>query len=114
MKNSILFLSFCFLCLTYSLDAQTTQASFAGVWKMNPNNPSHKLSKITIVDNGASMTITLKKSPLKKYAAKYEPIERKLHVTIDNVAYFFVFVPANNSLMGYMTDTNTKFADYIK
>ncbi len=114
MKNSILLLSFFFLSLSYGLNAQTTQASFAGVWKMNPSNPSHKLSRLTIVDNGPSMTITLKKSPLKKYAAKYDPSERKLHVTMDNVNYFFVYVPANNSLMGYMTDTNTKFADFIK
>ena len=114
MKNVILLFSFLLLTLSFGLKAQTTQASFAGVWKMNPTNFSHKLSKLRIIDNGATMTIKLKKSPVNNYAAKYDPSDRKLHVTIDNVAYFFVYVPANNSIMGYVTNTNTKFSDYIK
>ncbi len=114
MKNTFLLLAFFLISISFGINAQTTQTSFVCVWKMNPSNPSHKLAKLTIVDNGPAMGITLKKSPFKKYAAKYDPSERKLHVSIDNEAYFFVYVPANNSLMGYITNTNTKFADYIK
>ncbi len=81
---------------------------------MNPSNPSHSLSKIKIVDNGSSVTVTLKKSLFKKYQGKYDPVERKLHVTINNIAYFFVYVPANDSLMGYELQTGTMFSNYTK
>ncbi|MFM8243646.1 MAG: hypothetical protein ACKN86_12640, partial [Crocinitomicaceae bacterium] len=70
MKNSILLFSFFFISLSFGLNAQTTQASFAGVWKMNPSNPSHNLSKMNIFDNGSSMSITIKKLNLKNIPAK--------------------------------------------
>ncbi len=116
MKNNLFTfsLSLFLFFISQSIFSQTTQASFVGVWKMNPSNSSHKLSKLTIVDNGSSMTISLKKTPLNKISAKYEPTERKLHFNYEGIDYFLVFVPANGSLMGYTSSNGTKFADYIK
>jgi hypothetical protein len=116
MKNKFLLVGITFILLFFSegVIAQTTQSSFVGTWKMNPNNSAHKLSKLTIVDNGSSMTISLKKTPLKKIPAKYEPTERKLHFNYEGTDYFLVYVPANGSLMGYTMANGTKYADYIK
>lgn len=116
MKNNLISILITLLLFIVSNQffAQTTQASFVGTWKMNPSNSTHKLSKLTIVDNGSSMSISLKKTPLKKIAAKFEPTERKLHFNYDGTDYFLVFVPANGSLMGYTTSNASKYADYIK
>ena len=116
MKNVLLisFLSLLVFQVPNAFKAQTTQASFIGSWKMSPSNPSHSLSKIKIVDNGSSVTATLKNAPFKKFAGKFDPVERKLHITINNIPYFFVHVPANNTLMGYELQTGTMFSNYIK
>jgi hypothetical protein len=116
MKNILLSFGLIFIFFNVSNFniAQTTQSSFVGTWKMNPSNPSHSLSKIKIVDNGSSVTATLKNAPFKKFTGKYDPVERKLHITINNIPYFFVHVPANNSLRGYELQSATMFANYIK
>lgn len=103
-----------FVVLAQSYSAQTTQASFAGSWKMKPLNSSHNLSKLNIIDNGTSITITVKKLNLKNIPAKYDPQERKLHFTVSGTDYFLVYVPANGSLMGYTTGTGAKYGDYVK
>jgi hypothetical protein len=116
MKNGfftlMLFVAFMFFANAFS--AQTTQASFAGSWKMKPLNSSHNLSKMNIFDNGSSMSITIKKLNLKNIPAKYDPQERKLHFTVSGIDYFLVHVPANGSLMGYTTGTGVKYGDYVK
>jgi hypothetical protein len=103
-----------FVALAQSFRAQTTQASFAGSWKMKPANPSHNLSKLNIIDNGSSITISIKKLNLKNIPAKYDPQERKLHFNISGTDYYLVYVPADGSLMGYITSGASKYADYIK
>jgi hypothetical protein len=116
MKNGIftfaLMLLFTFFLNAYS--AQTTQASFAGSWRMKPLNSSHNLSKLNIIDNGTSVAITIKKLNLKNIPAKYDPQERKLHFTVNGTDYFLVYVPANGSLMGYTSGTGVKYGDYVK
>ncbi|MFM7683066.1 MAG: hypothetical protein ACKO7P_10010 [Bacteroidota bacterium] len=116
MKNVFLtsFLFLLFFQVSNVINAQTTQASFVGTWKMNPSNPSHSLSKIKIVDNGSSVTVTLKNAPFKKFTGKFDSVERKLYITINNITYFFVHVPANDSLMGYELLSGNMFANYIK
>ena len=103
-----------FVFFSQSISAQTTQASFAGSWKMKPLNSSHNLSKLNIFDNGTSVTITIKKLNLKNIPAKYDPQERKLHFNVGGTDYFLVHVPADGSLMGYVTGTGTKYSDYTK
>lgn len=103
-----------FFVLSQGLRAQTTQASFAGVWRMKPFNVSHNLSKLNIIDNGTSITIGIKKLNLKNIPAKYDPQERKLHFTVSGTDYFLVYVPANGSLMGYNSGTGAKYGDYVK
>jgi len=116
MKNRFftLGLMILFVTLAQNFSAQTTQASFAGSWKMKPANPGHDLSRLNIFDNGSSMAITIKKLNLKNIPAKYDPQERKLHFTVSGIDYFLVYVPANGSLMGYTTGTGVKYGDYVK
>ncbi|MFM7668709.1 MAG: hypothetical protein ACKO7D_11050 [Bacteroidota bacterium] len=116
MKNGfftlMLFVAFMFFANAFS--AQTTQASFAGSWKMKPLNSSHNLSKINIVDNGTYVNISIKKLKLKNIPGKYDPQERKLHFNVSGTDYYLVYVPADGSLMGYVTSGGSKFGDYIK
>jgi len=107
-------LMFLFITIAQSLSAQTTQASFVGSWKMNPVNTSHNLSRLNIFDNGSSMTITIKKLKLKNIPTKYDPQERKLHFNVSGTDYYLVYVPADGSLMGYITSGGSKYGDYIK
>ena len=62
MKNGLFAfgLMMMFVFFSESISAQTTQASFAGSWKMKPLSSSHNLSKLNIFDNGTSVTITIK------------------------------------------------------
>jgi hypothetical protein len=103
-----------FVFLSQSFSAQTTQASFAGSWKMKPANPSHNLSKLNIIDNGTSVSISIKKLNLKNIPGKYDPQERKLHFNVSGTDYYLVFVPANGSIMGYTSGTGVKYGDYVK
>jgi hypothetical protein len=116
MKNGLFGfgLMILFVFFSMSFKAQTTQASFAGSWKMKPMNASHNLSKLNIFDNGTSVTISIKKLNLKNIPAKYDPQERKLHFTVSGTDYYLVYVPANGQLMGYTTGTGVKYADYVK
>jgi hypothetical protein len=116
MKNGLFGfgLMILFVFFSMSFKAQTTQASFAGSWKMKPMNASHNLSKLNIFDNGTSVTISIKKLNLKNIPGKYDPQERKLHFTVSGTDYYLVYVPANGQLMGYTTGTGVKYADYIK
>jgi ribosomal protein S8E len=116
MKNGIftLTLMVAFMFFTNVYSAQTTQASFAGSWRMKPLNSSHNLSKLNIIDNGTIVTINIKKLNLKNIPAKYDPQERKLHFNVSGTDYYLVYVPANGQLMGYTTGTGVKFGDYVK
>jgi hypothetical protein len=116
MKNGLFSfgLMILFVFFSKSFNAQTTQASFVGSWKMKPMNASNNLSKLNIFDNGTSVTISIKKLNLKNIPAKYDPQERKLHFTVSGTDYYLVYVPANGQLMGYTTGTGVKYADYVK
>lgn len=91
-----------------------SQSDFVGTWTMNPTNSSHILSKMVIKDNGSDLLISLKKEPFKTYHGKYDVVQRKLRTNINGTLYFFVYVPANGNIQGYLESNQLKFADYSK
>jgi hypothetical protein len=113
MKSKNLVLSLLILFVTLSITAQSDLSGYAGNWKMTPSNPSHAFSKISITNNGNTVSIKLKKSPLKSYNGRINPSTNRLEPYIDEKGYYLILGAANTMSL-YEIDTNTKVGDYIK
>lgn len=113
MKSKNFLFSFLVLFVMFSFTAQSDLSGYAGNWKMTPSNPSHALSKLSITNNGNTVSIKLKKSPLKSYNGRVNPSTNRLEPYIDEKGYYIILGAANTMSL-YEIDTNTKVGDYIK
>ena len=108
-----LFLFAFFLIAVNLLYGQMDLSPYAGNWKMTPANPSHAFSGINIVNNGSTVTIKLKKSPLKTFSARINPETNRLETYMNQIGYYMVKT-SNNNISLYEIISNNKVGDYIK
>ncbi|MBM3431000.1 MAG: hypothetical protein FJX99_08460 [Bacteroidetes bacterium] len=111
MKATIL--SILFIWASNKINAQTNLTPYAGNWKMTPSNPSHVFSSINVVNNGSTVTIKLKKSPLKTFTGRINPGTNRLETYMNQIGYYFQ-LGSGNLMSVYQIEGNIKIGDYNK
>jgi hypothetical protein len=114
MNSKKILLAFIVFVIALSSKAQSDLSAYAGNWKMTPNNPSHSFSKITITNNGYTVSIKLKKSPFKSYNGRINPSTNRLEPYIEEKGYYILLGTTPNTMSLYELGSNTKVGDYIK
>ncbi len=108
-----LFLSLFFLVALNLVYGQTDLSPYAGNWKITPANPSHAFSGINVVNNGSTVTIKLKKSPLKTFTARINPQTNRLETYMNQIGYYLQ-LGSGNLMSLYQIEGNIKIGDYKK